>query len=324
MRGGTRRYTAVHFGMRVRVASGAALLLAAGVVGCAPEAVRWTGDAVPLPGSLGAGRTLVLLGAPTRPTPAVAAVIAPTRGLPALGPGACLGSVRWARAGATDVAVAWWVARADSSVALRVARTRDDGAHWEDLPPADTRDRGVRGCARPAPSLAYDPAHGATHLAYYLEPADGAGVFYVHAQDPSPTAAPVFHAPVTIVYGGTPVEASVAAAGDLVAVAYVDPNGAVSNVDLALSRTAGHIFEPRVDVSGRDVAARSPAVALADGTVAVAWTEHGVQPESGAAEVSAGADGGARRVGRGDARTMVQIGTVAGTGSAPGERGGDG
>jgi hypothetical protein len=211
--------------------------------------------------------------------------------------------VRWARAQG-DVGVAWWIARSDSSVVLRVARSHDDGAHWDMAPPADTLDRGVRACARPAPALALDPRSGYTHLAYYLEPATGAGLFYDHLADPMRRApemsegesVAMFHAPVAIVYGEGAVEASVGGHGDTVVVAYQDPNGSVPRVALALSTTAGHTFPSRIDASGDDVAAREPVVAIDGATVAVAWRESSARSE-GTDDRAAG-------------RNVVRIGTV--------------
>jgi hypothetical protein len=216
------------------------------------------------------------------------AIPVPGGGLPALGAGACVNSVRWARARPRDVAVAWWVARADSSVVLRLARSSDDGAHWDTLPAADVRDRGVRGCARPPPAVALDPASGYTHLAYYLEPDAGAGVYYEHLMDlprgsvsghASDTVS-MFHSPVAVVYGEGVVETSVAGHGDTVVVAYQDPNGPVPQVVLAVSVTAGHSILGRVDVSGSGVDASEPVVSLEDDTVAVGWREEAPVPGS--------------------------------------------
>lgn len=244
-----------------------------------------------LAGATPEGGTLVMRGAPDRVRTLVRPTTAPAGGLPVLGAGACLSSLRWGRSVADprQVAAAWWVARADSSVVLQLARSADNGAHWDTTRAADDRDRGLRGCARPPPAVGYDPVSGYTHLAYFLEPATGAGVFYEHLMD-TPVAAPsasssarmaMFHAPVGIVYGDTPSRADVAGHGDTVAVAYEDPNRAAPQVVLAVSVTAGHTFAPRVPASGENVAARDPLVALDGNTVGVAWEEGAVRPNGG-------------------------------------------
>jgi hypothetical protein len=258
---------------------------------CAPSPVAWTTDPQPLPGTEGAVTTLAIRGAPDRSVVLAAPVPAPAHGLPVLGTGACINSVRWARADAQQIAVAWWVARPDSSAVLRLARSRDDGAHWDAEPPAEERDRGVRGCARPAPAVALDPRSGYTHLAYYIEPGDGAGVFYAHLMDlpaagTGRASVSMFHAPVAIVYGEGAAEASVAGHGDTVVVAYQNPNGLVPHVDLALSMTSGHTFLYRISVSGSGGAASTPIVAVDGATVAVGWRERSAPPGTAAADTT--------------------------------------
>jgi hypothetical protein len=132
---------------------------------------------------------------------------------------------------------------------------------------AEGRDTGVRGCARPTPAIAYDADSAVVHLAYFFEPAAGAGVYYEHYM------ASMFHAPVPIVFGEKPVAVAVAASHDTVAVAYEDPNRRVSQVALALSTTTGHLFTIGIPVSGDDVAAHHPAVAFPGHRVTVAWRE---------------------------------------------------
>ena len=107
----------------------------------------------------------------------------------------------------------------------------------------------------------------------------------------------MFHAPVAIVFGETPVRASVAAHGDTVVVAYEDPNRAAPQVDLAVSLTAGHTFASREPVSGDDVAARDPAVAVQGATVGVAWRQSAVRAEGSARPVA-------------DAQAMVRLGAL--------------
>lgn len=165
---------------------------------------------------------------------------------------------------------AWWAVRSDSSAVLLVARSEDRGMSWGTPVPVDTLDRGTRACARPAPSMAYDPAGGYVHVAYFLEAPEGPGLFFAHSMDRGRT----FHSPVAIVYGERPVEASVSADHDTVAVAYVDPNSARGRVLLAFSRTAGHIFEQKaVAVSGADAQCAQPEVIVRGRTVSVAWRE---------------------------------------------------
>lgn len=278
------------------------------LAGCSAAPVRWVGEATPLAGAQGPSDALVMHGGSGDTRVVAEAVPVPAGGLPALGVGACVNSVRWAHAGSRDVAVAWWAARPDSSVVLRLARSRDDGAHWDTLPPADARDRGVRGCARPSPAVALDPLSGYTHLAYYLEPDAGAGVYYEHLMDlprergggRSSDTVSMFHAPVAVVYGEGLVETSVAGHGDTVVVAYQDPNVPIPQVVLAVSLTAGHTYLGRTDASGNGIAASDPAVALEDDTVALAWRE--VVPVPGSAQPSTPPQG----------RRVVRIGVITG------------
>jgi hypothetical protein len=137
--------------------------------------------------------------------------------------------------------------------------------------------------------VALDPLSGYTHLAYYLEPDAGAGVYYVHLMDiprgagsHSTDALSTFHTPVAVVYGDGLAEASVAAHGDTVVVGYQDPNVPVAQLALAVSVTAGHSFVGHVEVSGSGIAASAPVVTLEDDTVAVAWRE--VAPVPGSAQ----------------------------------------
>ena len=193
-------------------------------------------------------------------------------GLPEDAPEArrCPASVRFAAGMRGERFAAWWAVRPDSSALLLVAYSSDSGRTWAAPSPVDTLDRGVRGCARPSPALAADLLNGYVHVAYFLDAPEGPGLFYSHLMDPRAR----FEPPSVIVYGERPVAASVASAGDTVAVAYEDPNRPRPQIELALSRTAGHLFEERhIDVSGDDVPARAPRVAVGAGRVAVMWTE---------------------------------------------------
>lgn len=182
--------------------------------------------------------------------------------------GICAGSVVTARTRGSEWYAGWWSARADSSVTLMVARSVDEGAHWAPALSADARDAGRRGCARPALAIAGDSATGFIHLAYFLEPAEGAGVWLTHSMEHGA----LWHSPVAIAFGADPAATSVAAQGDTVAVAYESPNASEGWIGLALSTSDGHLIDWRIpEVSGRTVPARDPRVALRGRVVAVAW-----------------------------------------------------
>ena len=182
--------------------------------------------------------------------------------------GACEGSARVALSGSSGAEryVAWWAPRADSSAALVAARSTDGGQSWGAPEPIDTADHTPVGCKRPAPAIVADSASGYVHVAYSMRDADGAGVFFSHSMDHGK----MFHSPVTIVYGERLAGVAIAARGDTVAVAYVDPSADHPPVGLALSHTAGHIFEERLIVPG-SIDVTDPAVTLAPGRVAIAW-----------------------------------------------------
>jgi hypothetical protein len=217
------------------------------LVACGQSPIQWAGPAVPR-------------GAPQ---PVTTPKVKTERRM-------CKASVRFAPGKDSLIYAAWWTARKDSSAELRVARSIDGGKRWETAVTAEERDRSVMGCSRPAPAIAYDPDSGYLHLAYYLEPPEGSGIFYEHLMNG------MFHAPIVIVYGERPVAAAVSAAGDTVVVAYEDPNRRTPQVMLAISYTAGHLFEARVSASGDDVDARAPEVHVKGGKVTVAWYETGV------------------------------------------------
>ena len=94
----------------------------------------------------------------------------------------------------------------------------------------------------------------------------GAGVFFSHSMD----RGRMFHSPVTIMYGDELTDAAIAAHGDTVVVAFIDPSSDHPQVRIALSHTMGHIFEQRLTVPSSSDAS-VPAIALAPGRVAVAW-----------------------------------------------------
>lgn len=234
----------------------ALVLLAA----CNGAPVQW--DAiVRAPGAPAAGWRL-MLDAAGRPSlgRAPAAPFAPPAD-------ACAASLVFAPAKRAEWYAAWWQPRRDGSAALVVSRSIDGGATWTVPVTADARDRSGTGCDRPPPAIAADSASGYVHLAYYLRPPEGAGIWFTHSMDHGA----MWHAPVGIFFGDTPARASVAAHGDTVAVGYEYPMPREQRVGVALSRTAGHIFEARVQVSGDNEAAADPRVAVRGPSVAVAW-----------------------------------------------------
>ena len=182
--------------------------------------------------------------------------------------GACAGSARVALSGTsgTERYVAWWSPRPDSSAELLAARSIDGGQSWGAPEVVDTADHTPVGCKRPAPAIAADSASGYVHVAYGMRDAQGAGVFFSHSME----RGRMFHSPVTIVYGERLASVAIAALGDTVAIAYVDPSSDHPPLGLALSHTMGHIFEHRLIVpSTKDVS--NPAVALNSGRIAVAF-----------------------------------------------------
>jgi hypothetical protein len=179
---------------------------------------------------------------------------------------ACDASVQAAHGGA-DLFRVWWTARNDSSVVLAVQHSLDSGASWQAPIVVDARDRGSRGCDRPAPGASFDSVSGYLHIVYFLEAADGRGVFFAHSMDKGV----MFHSPVPVVYGNSPSNASVAAHGDSVIVVFEDPNANTPRIGIALSHTAGHIFEQRAQVTPDDVPAEKPWVTLKGNTISVSW-----------------------------------------------------
>lgn len=178
---------------------------------------------------------------------------------------ACAATIRAYGNGADSVA-AWWSIRNDSSSVLRFSRLAE--GQWSAPIAIDTTDASSRGCNRPAPAIASDIAQGYVHIVYFLEPANGAGVFFAHSMD-----ATGFHDPVSIAFGKRASEVSIASSGDRIAVAYQEPNAERGQIWLALSGTMGHIFESRVPVSSPNEIAKAPVVLL-DGTkLEVEWLE---------------------------------------------------
>jgi hypothetical protein len=196
----------------------------------------------------------------------------------------CARSLRLAMAPARGRVAVWWTRATGGRVHLAAAWR--DSVHSEgrlgawrgpimvdtlDQGPRDAQaaDRGAYGCARPAPSLAVDSLNGYVHVAYALTGPEGPGVFYAHQMDPRSA----FEPPVAVLYGERLGQARVASHGELVAVAYEDPNSrARVTTAVALSRTAGHLFEERLTASG-GTTARDPYVAVRGKAVVVGWSD---------------------------------------------------
>ena len=199
----------------------------------------------------------------------------------------CARSLRVVLAPGRGRVAAWWSERGGSRVWLLAA--------WRDTLPAEGRlsswrgpividsldqgpqdsqaaSRGAAGCARPAPSIAYDAKNGFAHVAYVLAGPEGAGVFYAHQMEPRAS----FEPPIAIMYGDRLGAARVASSGDVVAVAYEDPNSARGRVSLAVSRTAGHLFEERMMASGASADARDPYVVVRGRAIVEGWSEQPV------------------------------------------------
>ncbi len=179
---------------------------------------------------------------------------------------ACIRSIRPA-GNAGQLFRAWWSSRSDSSVVLSMHRSLDGGRTWQSPVEVETRDRGRRGCNRPAPGISYDSTSGYVHLVYFIEASDGAGVFFAHSMDNGR----MFHSPVPVVYGSAPSVASVAGHGDSVVVVFEDPNSTTPRIGIVLSPATGHIFDQRAQVTPDDVAAVTPWVALEGKRITVWW-----------------------------------------------------
>lgn len=188
--------------------------------------------------------------------------------LPAItvAPAPCIRSIRTAGT-RPDLFRVWWASRSDSSVVLSMQHSPDAGSTWDPVVEVESRDKGRRACDRPPPGIFYDPLSSYLHLVYFIEGSDGAGVFFAHSMDEGK----LFHAPVAVVYGNAPSVASVAANGDSVVVVFEDPNATTPRIGMALSRSAGHIFEQRGQVTPDDVQAVAPWVALDHGRITVWW-----------------------------------------------------
>jgi len=180
--------------------------------------------------------------------------------------GPCILSIRTAATGA-EIFRAWWSSRSDSSVVLSMQHSAHQGNAWQPPVEVESRDRGRRGCDRPAPGIFYDPVSGYVHLVYFIEASDGAGVFFAHSMDKGG----MFHSPVPVVYGNSPSLASVAGHGDSVVVVFEDPNSTTPRIGIVLSHQTGHIFDQRGQVTPDDVPAVAPWIGLDSNRITVWW-----------------------------------------------------
>jgi hypothetical protein len=84
-----------------------------------------------------------------------------------------------------------------------------------------------------------------------------------------------FEVPVAVLYGELLGAVRVAADGDVIAVAYEDPNTrGRTRIGLAVSRTAGHTFEAQRFVVSDDASeARDPYVTVRGRAVVTGWSD---------------------------------------------------
>jgi len=233
---------------------------------CGRDPVSWS-ETIPLPAPPAVVDSEAALEMPHDRPPMLATPLEPP--LPA-GWQACPHSVATAPARPDEWYATYWTVRSDSSVLLEAAKTTDGGAHWSSPVVIDERDRSTLGCSRPAPSIATVPAKGYVQVVYALSPPGGAGIFLTHSME----HCAMWHPPVGILFGERIVRTGVAAAGDTVAVGYEDPTE-VGRIALALSFTAGHVFDVRVPVSGDGQSGFRPSVALDGRRVAISWLASG-------------------------------------------------
>jgi hypothetical protein len=182
-------------------------------------------------------------------------------------PSPCTELVRVSRPVAGARALVWWSARPDGRAQLRQRASADTG--WRATLPVDTVvARDSTGCRRPAPSVSIDRQTRWVHIAYSMVAPEGPGLFYAHQMDPRAA----FEPPRVIVYGDGQPASSVASDGQVVAIAFENPNDRPT-VAVALSRTGGHLWEPPVRVSNSSVPALRPRIAVRGDSVVVGWIE---------------------------------------------------
>jgi hypothetical protein len=140
---------------------------------------------------------------------------------------------------------------------------------WGKAVAVDTADHSSTGCSRPAPSIFADSGSGYVHIAYFLEPVGGSGVFAIHSMDSGAT----FHSAVAIAFGKQQSETAIASDHDRVAVAYEQPIGERTQIFTALSTTSGHIFGQGFPVSEENADAEAPRVGIFGTKLEVSWLE---------------------------------------------------
>ncbi len=198
----------------------------------------------------------------------------------------CARSLRVALSPGRGRVAVWWSHRQRNRVWL-VAAWRDTSVAqgtlgaWRGPIIVDSLDQGpdgaraaeygAAGCARPAPSVVVDDMLGYVHVAYSMVGPEGPGVFYAHQMDPRAG----FETPSAIIYGERMGAARVAASGNLIAVAYEDPNSASAKprVAIAVSRSAGHLFDARLIASGTTTIAHDPYVVVRGRAIVTGWSE---------------------------------------------------
>lgn len=234
------------------------MLLACLLAGaCSPDPIDWAGPTA-LPPELASTTDLAF-------DPQGHLVVRPP---PSISPptftGQCAGSVRLTHDTTGHWYAVWWSIRPDSTADVVVSRSTD-AVSWAPPVRVDSTDAGAVGCKRPPPSI--DAYAGNVHVAYAMTAREGPGIFASHSMD----RGMMFHTPVAVVYGERPGLTAIAARGDIVAIAYEDPNTNPTRIGLALSRTMAHLFEWRSLASPATGAARAPGVTLGDGKIAVTW-----------------------------------------------------
>lgn len=232
------------------------------IVGCssANDPIKWDEPRVLPPGLGSAGELVFDADDSLRPAPASAVT-------PPAAPAQCRESVRVARDERTGQSYAvWWALRGDSTADLVVAYS-PNGRQWNAAVRVDTLDAGRVACRRPPPAVVADGDN--VYVAYAMAAREGPGIFASHSMD----RGVMFHSPVAVVYGANIGRSAIAAKGNVVAVAYEDPNSNPQRVALAFSRTMGHPFESRAIVSPPTGAAGDPRVALGVRRIAVVWTQ---------------------------------------------------
>jgi hypothetical protein len=240
------------------------------VAACVQEPIDWDAPR-DMPGTIGAATRLVM---DADGSPRLVDEPVPVIPLPA---GACGASLATTGAREGERYAAWFMARPDGSVVLVVARSSDGGATWGAHVVADERDRGRRGCSRPPPALHADPASSYVHAAYFIEPREGAGVWYTHSME----RGAIWHQTIGVLYGEEAASAAIASAGDTVLVAYEHPGSGGTRLGLAISREVGHTFDERLRVVRSNYAVFAPRIALRNGRVALAWLAQGPPVDTG-------------------------------------------